>query len=508
MKRILPLPLLLAIFILACNNSQVETNVNLSTSTSSPNLSVQTFSPEGNASSIATETTVAVQTSTKSPPAVTSTFAPTPTLFGTYDNEVTWHPQDILLNISESANDGNPWIVKWPLLRLYWDGTIIQGAGDNVKVSQLSRPQMCKLFNSIAQTGWFNVDHLAYSPVFAGTWAESIGVYIWQERVGGGYLFTSALEGAGAREPLFCGDCIRTNQDNFIDAAESNTYYLIFNNLPTDFQIKTNFEEPRAVSVNYQITCKVSDGAYPFVPVDQEAKYVIFSSSGRRAVGILNQNSADVSSAIYKIDGSKQYFTYDPKSFGAGTLTIVPRLWAKDNQHVYLTLYPNGVKLQPFQEAMALQKIDTNTGQTSYLFQGQVNDSYSYALSSTGSRLAYIRQNQNPLELVILDLETDNETKLTVETPDIPAEYYEMAGGLEFNFEINRLFFSAISDQDSLKTTFFMVDLLAPTKLHVVDQRSGAYKIKYLSSEWMEICAINEGLTEDDYCFGDKVKLP
>lgn len=513
MKQVFLLFLLLAILFSSCSNSQVETNIYSPTGTSLPNISTQT--PTLDSLAIwATErigTVFALQTATITPIVVTPIFTPTSPV--SYQNEITWHPQDILINISESANDGNPWIAEWPLLRLYWDGTIIQGAGDEVKVAQMSRPQMCKLFNSIAETGWFNVDYLAYNPIFAGTWAESIGIYTWQERVGGGYLFTAALEGAGAREILFCGDCIKTNEGNFIPTAESNTYYLIFNNLPTDFQLKTDFREPGTVPADYQITCKKSDGTYPLVPVDPEAKYVIFSGSGRRAVGILNQNSTDVQTAIYKIDGSRQYINYDHKSFDTNALIVVPRLWAKDNQFVYLSLYPNDVELQPFHEAIALQQIDTNTGQAQYLFQGQADDFYSYELSNTGSRLAYIRQDQNPLELVIVDLATDNETKIIIESSDVPAENYKMAGSLQFNFELDKLFFSAISGEDFSQTTFFMVDLLNPTKLYSIDQRPGAYKLRrinYSSDQprWIEICRINKGLTEDDYCSSTYVDLP
>ncbi len=460
------------------------------------------------------ETVITLQTSGATPTPVSPTINSTPTSFGDYDKEITWHPQYVLLEISEHANDGNPWFSKWPLIRIYWDGTIIQGAGDEVKVTKLSRPRMCKLFNSISQSGWFNVDRFAYNPLFAGTWSETIGVYTWQEKIGGGYLFTYALQGEGGRDSLFCGDCITTSHHNFISDAEANTYYLIYNNLPTDFELKTHFDEPKTVPNDYKITCKESDGIYPFVMVKQEAKYVIFSGSGRRAVGILNQKSTKVLSAVYKIDGSKYYFSYDPKSFGAEILTVIPRLWAKDNQYVYLTLYPDNMDIQPFHEAIALQQIDTNTGQSRYLFQGQSNNLYSYELSDTGSRLAYIKQNQTPLELVILDLSTYNELKITIESPNVSADRYTTAGGLEFNFSINKLLFSAIyDDHGSLKTTFFMVDLLNPSKLYVLDEKAGAYKIKYMNYEsdsprWMKICPIDDGITGDDYCNEGNVDLP
>lgn len=513
MKQVFPLFILLTIFFSACTKPQTETNFNSPTTATLPSVSTQTTTRDRLAiqATERIETVIALQTAITTPLAVTPIS--TPTLLGNYKNEITWHPQEVLIDISESANDGNPWIAKWPLLRLYWDGTIIQGVGNEVKVAQMSRPQMCKLFNSIAKTGWFNVDYLAYNPIFAGTWGESIGVYTWQERVGGGYLFTSALEGAGASEILFCGDCIKTNHGNFIPTAESNTYYLIFNNLPTDFQLKTDFREPGVVPADYQITCQISDGTYPLVPVDQEAKYVIFSGSGRRAVGILNQNSTDVQSAIYKIDGGKQYINYDHKSFGANALIVIPRLWAKDNQFVYVSLYPNDAELQPFHEAIALQQIDTNTGYVRYIFQGQADDFYSYKLSNTGSRLAYIRQDQNPLQLVIVDLATGNEVKISIESSDIPSDNFIMAGSLQFNFELDKLFFSAISGEDSSQTTFFMVDLLNPTKLYSVDQRPGAYKLRRVnySSEhpkWLEICPIHEGLTADDYCSGLYIDLP
>lgn len=517
MKQTIFVLLLLTFFFSACANSQqVTKNANASTNTSLLNIVTQTPSPNGLTTRLTERvgTVVALQTEAITPISISTSITPIPTSLGSYEDEITWHPQDILLEITESANDGNPWTPKWPSLRLYWDGTMIRGTGDGVNVAQLSQPQMCKLFNSIAQTGWFNVDYLAYSPVFAGTWAEGIGIHTWSERNGGGYLFTSALEGEGARDIMFCGDCATTSPHNFIAAAESNTYYLIYNNLPTDFKLETDFKEPAAVPTDYQITCKESDGIYPFVPVEQEANYVIFSSSGRRAIGILNQNSANVLSAVYKIDGSQQHFAYDPKSFGADVLTVIPRLWAKDNQYVYLTLYPDNVNIQPFHEAIALQQIDTNTGQTLYLFQGQANDFYSYALSNTGSRLAYIRQNQRPLELVLVDLTTGNKNKLTIESPNVTADRYKMAGRLQFNFSINKLLFSAIyEDQGSMKTTFFMVDLLNPSKLYVLDERPGAYKIKYMNYEndsprWMEICKINAGLTGDDYCGGENVDLP
>ncbi|MEP7136554.1 MAG: hypothetical protein ABI904_16620 [Chloroflexota bacterium] len=538
MKQTIPLLLLLTIFFSACTNSQVGISTNVPMSTPPPNMSAQTPTPDGLAirSTERVGTVVALQTAEIPPLAIESTITPIPTLLGNYDSEVTWHPQDILLSISESANDGNPWIAKWPLLRLYWDGTLIRGNIDTVAVTQLSRPQMCKLLNSIQQVGWFNVSPVAYRPNFAGTWAENIGIHSWQERDGGGYLFTSALKGDGAREPFFCGDCIKTKPQNFITAAEANTYYLIYNNLPTDFKLEDNFQEPSAVPNDYQITCKASDGVYPSVLVDQEAKYVIFSGTGRRAIGILNQNSPNVQSVVYESDGSKQSFSYDPKSFGADTLTIIPRLWAKDNQYVYLSVYPNDVNIQSFHEAIALQQIDTNTGQTQYLFQGQANDFYSYELSNTGSRLAYIKQDQSPFELVILDLATGKELKLKLESSDIPANQFTMAGGLQFNFELDKLFFSAVSDQltassncdapldaeaqkgpctiqSSPTTTFFMVDLLNPSKLYVIYQRPGTYKIqdvRYSNNypKRIDICSISDKHNGDECYNYEIVNLP
>jgi len=84
-------------------------------------------------------------------------------------------------------------------------------------------------------------------------------------------------------------------------------------------------------------------------------------------------------------------------------------------------------------------------------------------------------------------------------------------GGLRFTYDLNKLFFSAISEQGSLKTTFFMVDLLNPVKLYTIYQTSGAYKISYIAYDndypkWMKICSINDGLT--DYCYSDTVNFP
>lgn len=534
MSKVSPLSVLLLLCFVACTSLQIDKATNSSTST--PSIKTQDEKPTEHVNTIQSDDKVEINSVAPTLTVTPLNALPSPTPLGYYKDEITWHPQEILLSVVESANDGNPWRPKWPLLRLYWDGTIIQGDGDKIKIAHMSQAQMCRLFNSITQTGWFNVDYLDYSPVFAGTWAELIGIYLWQERNGGGYLFADALQGAGARETMFCGDCIKTKRGNFIPAAEANTYYLLFNNFPTNFRIEDNFTEPGAVPVDYKITCQISDGTYPFAPVDHEAEYVIFSSNGQKAIGVLNQNSANTSSAIYKNNGSKQYFSYNPYSFGAETLTITPRLWAKDNQFIYLSIYPNNIDPQPFHEAVALQQIDSNTGQTRYLFQGQANEFYSYELSDTGSRLAYIKQNQNPFELVILDIATNTEIKLTIESPDIPASYYRAAGGLKFNFELDKLFFTAIHDQLTLSpncdapndtglqnstcttqniptTTFFMVDLLNPTKLYTLDQRSGEYKINRISysseySKWMEICSINKGLTDDDYCSGDYIDLP
>ena len=109
----------MTLFSSSCLNSKVETSTISLTSTLSPNALNQSSKLERNAH-IETEgvETVVVQPATSTPVAVTSTTTPIPTLMGIYDNEITWHPQDILLSISESPNDGNPWVSKWPLLRL------------------------------------------------------------------------------------------------------------------------------------------------------------------------------------------------------------------------------------------------------------------------------------------------------------------------------------------------------------------------------------------------------
>jgi hypothetical protein len=495
MKATFYIVLLSVVFLTTCGTTptitaaQVPQAVESASASETPDfLSVRSTERAGTIVAVRTEASTQVQVHTSG---TTPTKTPTDSL-----TQIQWHPEKIIIDVSESANDGNPWMQTWPTLRLYWDGTMIQGMGSSVNVTHLNQSQICKLLISIDRTGWFEPNGRGYEPIFAGLGGTSIAINAWKSKMGGGQIFNSALSGEGVRTPLFCGDCITSSEHNMISSETANTYFILFNYLPTNFILYDEFKEPGEVPSDYQITCATQIQEFPFLPIDVNAKFPLFSESGRRAVAILNQNSSEVQTVLYKIDGNKQVFSYNLENLRTKALEVIPRLWSKDNQYVYLSLYPKDEVIEPFHEAIALQQIDTNTGISRILFAENGNF-YAYRLSNTGSKLAYIKQDQNPGELVLISLPNGAESSLKISIPGVSLENYQKAGGIWFNWDASKLFFSAIYKQnDKFITTFFFVDLLNPVRATPFHTLEGEFKIRELYDDKLETCQIEKNLIE------------
>ncbi|MCG2784404.1 MAG: hypothetical protein L6461_04795 [Anaerolineae bacterium] len=195
------------------------------------------------------------------------------------------------------------------------------------------------------------------------------------------------------------------------------------------------------------ITCKKNDGYYQLLPLSLENDFWYYAPDG--------EWGAEVVSGTNKIrvvnhSGYERFYEYKPSLFGQESVQFYPRYWSKDNRFFYVNVLPGKYKPDnTFVNSIGLQKIDVRNEKVNYIFVGTNGQSFSYAFSHDGKKVAYIRQEDNPLKLVIVDAYTGVEQSVLLIGPDLLP--YKSAGSIFWSQNDENIYFAAIrqNGQDS-----------------------------------------------------------
>lgn len=177
--------------------------------------------------------------STKTPIPLTSTI-PTETKIPTATNtpapvidsngNITWHPQQVLIQVKSSGGDGISFDYP-PSFLLLWDGTLFQEGNSRLDapfISHLNQEEVCKILNTVDVSGFFS-EVQDYQFPFDGLGRETIEINAWQSNTSGGQLLSYAISGATYYDGLFCRDCPIPSPETIIKPSLANPYFFLDN---------------------------------------------------------------------------------------------------------------------------------------------------------------------------------------------------------------------------------------------------------------------------------------
>jgi hypothetical protein len=195
------------------------------------------------------------------------------------------------------------------------------------------------------------------------------------------------------------------------------------------------------------ITCKKSDGHYPLLPLSLENIFWYYAPDGKwGAEVVLDSNKI----RVVNNSGYERFYEYKPALFGQESTQFYPRYWSKDNKFFYVNVLPGQYKPDnTYVNSIGLQQIDVRNEKIKYIFIGTNGQSFSYAFSHDGKKVAYIRQEDNPLKLTIVDVYSGTEQSVSLLGPDILS--YTNAGSIFWSRNGENIYFAAIrqNEQDS-----------------------------------------------------------
>lgn len=188
------------------------------------------------------------------------------------------------------------------------------------------------------------------------------------------------------------------------------------------------------------ITCKKSDGHYPLLPLNLENNFWYYAPDGKwGAEVVLDSNKI----RVVNNSGYERFYEYKPAHFRQESIQFYPRYWSKDNKFFYVNVLPGQYKPDnTYVNSIGLQQIDVNNEKVKYIFIGTNGQSFSYAFSHDGKKVAYIRQEDNPLKLTIVDVYSGTEQSISLLGPGLLA--YKNAGSIFWSRNDENIYFAAI----------------------------------------------------------------
>lgn len=153
-------------------------------------------------------------------------------------SRVTWQPNEILIYWGNHGGDGDA-ISYPPDFMLFWDGTLLQagsGFSSPPYISHTSQKEICKLFLTINQSGFFE-EQKWYSMPFDGLGGGSIQVNAWKTNTVSSQVLDYAIKGSPYYTTLFCRFCPLPDINTIIRPPMANVYFLLDSFVPENREI-------------------------------------------------------------------------------------------------------------------------------------------------------------------------------------------------------------------------------------------------------------------------------
>lgn len=247
MKMVIILTII-SVFLLSCGgsitNSEVTETIVAFTETKLP----ATTTP------ISPTSTILVETKTP-----TATSTPTPIVDS--EGNITWHPQQVLIQKKQGGGDGVAYDYP-PNFLLLWDGTLFQRGNtytDMPYISFLNQEEICKILNTVNSSGFFE-EIPDYQFPFDGLGRETISVNSWNSNSSGGQILSHAISGATYYDSLFCRNCPIPSPNTIIKPGLANTYFFLENYYSPNRQ-KAQLDR---ISVYMNFTDETATHTWPF----------------------------------------------------------------------------------------------------------------------------------------------------------------------------------------------------------------------------------------------------
>jgi hypothetical protein len=201
--------------------------------------------------------------------------------------------------------------------------------------------------------------------------------------------------------------------------------------------------EPPTAPADYTLTCDLNGPASPILPLDDDRRFWAYSLSGDWGAEIVEEAGQTDAVRVVDIDGSERIYHYDPGIFGQQAIQVYPRTWTRDGRFLLVNILPDGYISTPFVDSIGLQRIDVQEGTVSYIFIGPEGQQFAYSISPDGSQVAYIRQGDSPLRLVVKDIASGEEASAALVDVASPNGTYLRAGSIVWSPDGNSIYLAA-----------------------------------------------------------------
>lgn len=238
------------------------------------------------------------------------------------------------------------------------------------------------------------------------------------------------------------------------------------------------------------LTCNTKVASYPILPLNKDNKFWYYAPGGQwGAERIEGENKI----RVVNTSGYEKFYSYDAAFFRQSSIQFYPRYWSADDQFFYVNILPGDYKPNvSLENSIGLQQIDVKNEKIKYLFLGTKGETFAYQFSTDGKNVAYVRQGDHPIKLVVANTVSGEEHAVSLTRPD--GTPYTSAGTLLWAYD--SIFLAASYAENGTEKTDILATNPNNLALRVLYTANTLMKLREYSSAY--ICPIQAG--GDDNC--------
>ncbi len=255
--------------------------------------------------------------------------------------------------------------------------------------------------------------------------------------------------------------------------------------------------QPKAPDVppNNTLTCNTKTGHYPVLPLNPNNKFWYYAPGSKWGAEVVaNENKI----RVVNTSGYEKFYSYDAAFFGQASIQFYPRYWSKDGQFFYVNILPGEFKPNvSLVNSIGLEQIDVQNEKIKYLFLGTKGETFAYEFSTDRESVAYIRQGDDPLKLVIVNTILGEEHAVRLTRPD--GTPYTSAGTLIWSAKDDVIYLAAnYTENGTAKTDILGIHPDKLADLHILYAADKLITISKdeASSSTASICSLETGTNQ------------
>ena len=246
------------------------------------------------------------------------------------------------------------------------------------------------------------------------------------------------------------------------------------------------------VPADATLTCNTKTGYYPLLPLNPNNKFWYYAPGGQWGAEVVaNENKI----RVVNTSGYEKFYSYDAAFFGQPSIQFYPRYWSEDGQFFYVNILPGEFKPNvSLVNSIGLEQIDVQNEKIKYLFLGTKGETFAYEFSTDRESVAYIRQGDDPLKLVIVNTVSGEEHAVRLTRPD--GTPYTSAGTLIWSAKDDAIYLAAnYTENGTAKTDILGIHPAKLADLHILYAADKLITISKdeASSSTASICYLETG---------------